>query len=373
MFAGAIRGSRTRELLHLIYANGGDRILPYVFGMEDGRHFASTSLEPLSPAHQLWSGRAALQNARTLLDRAQATLRTHLLLSTASHDDDLFLRFLFKFGLDESWRKGTVDRLSAVRDQLKSEAPEEAEALSELTKPALRRVVTLMKDLRFHRRISKGGLPLFTSVYSALRYVGLFSRQGLETADLLRAARSNLPQAGSPETLMLQRALERPLHLLQVPEEWDSFITQLLDWIDDPKGGGAVFASYTACYYQNSLDQHTWQGMVDPLSNKLAWSKEALHAVLEESNKNLSESWYQSPHHAVINVLRAVNYLRAHPNPRLGQRERVVCLCLSRAGMAAASRLSHPRVNKVRRWSEWLEKGVTQRKKSSSCSRVVLQ
>jgi hypothetical protein len=80
--------------------------------------------------------------------------------------------------------------------------------------------------------------------------------------------------------------------------------------------------------------------------------------VLEESYKNLTESWYGAPHHAVINTLRALNYLRAHPNLMLGHRERIVCRCLARAGIAAARKLSHSRVREVRRWFEWLERGL---------------
>jgi hypothetical protein len=74
-----------------------------------------------------------------------------------------------------------------------------------------------------------GAVPLFTSVYTTLRYVGLFSRQYTEAADILHSASSKLPQGGSGEALMLHRALERPLHLLKVPEEWDAFISRLLD------------------------------------------------------------------------------------------------------------------------------------------------
>jgi hypothetical protein len=150
--------------------------------------------------------------------------------------------------------------------------------------------------------------------------------------------------------------LSGPLHLLKVPEEWDAFIARLLDWIEDPRGDGGVFAAYTACYYLDSLDTQSWQGMSDPFSIERAWTEEALHAVLEESYKNLDESWYRAPHHAVINTLRALNYLRAHPNLMLGHREKIVCRCLARAGIAAASQLSHPRVSEVRRWCEWLER-----------------
>lgn len=358
VFSGSITAKRTRELLRLIYENGGDQVLRYVFGLEDGRRFARNSLEPLEPACQLWPNGAAQQNARTLLDRAQATLRANLLVTSATHDEELFLRFLFRFGLDEDWRRGTVHRLSAWRTHLDQRLPEQAAALSELTRPALRRAVAMISDFRFRRAIGTGALPLFTSLYAVLRYVGLFSCRGIEVAGILHAVRSKLPQDGSAQTLMLQRALERPLHLLKVPQEWDVFIARLLDWIEDPNGDGAVFAAYTACYYLDSLNAQSWQGMSDPFSIERAWTDEALHAVLEESYKNLDESWYRAPHHAAINTLRAVNYLRAYPNLMLGHREKIVCRCLARAGIAAASQLSHSRVSEVRRCSEWLERGL---------------
>ncbi len=197
-------------------------------------------------------------------------------------------------------------------------------------------------------------VPSFTSVYAALRYVGLFSRRGTEAAGILHSVSSKLPQDGSAETLMLQRALERPLHLLEIPEEWDAFISRLLDWLEDPHGDGSVFAAYTACYYLDSLDVQSWQGMVDPFSIERAWTKKALRAVLEESDKNLYESWYRAPHHTVINTLRVLNYLRAHPKPTLEHRDRNICRRLARDGIKAASKLSHPRVSEVRRWCERL-------------------
>lgn len=157
---------------------------------------------------------------------------------------------------------------------------------------------------------------------------------------------------------MLKRALERPLHLLHVPEEWDDFIDELLDWLEDPQGDGAVFAAYTACYYLDSLDVQSWQGMVDPFSIRRAWTNKALHAVLEESNKNLDELWYHAPHHTAINTVRALNYMRAHPALTLGQRERNIniCLRLARSGIKAANQLSHARAHKVHQWSERLER-----------------
>ncbi len=352
VFSSSITAERTRQLLRLIYENGGDRVLEYIFGLEDGRGFARTSLEPLEPACQLWPSGTHQQNARTLLDRAQAPLRTNLLVTLATYDEELFLRFLFRFGLDEGWRKGTVDRLASRREQLYQQAPEQLAALSELTMPTLGRAIDAINNFPG----GTGTVPLFTSVYAALRYVGLFSRRGTEAAGILHSASSKLPQDGSVQTLMFQRALERPLHLLEVPEEWDAFIGRLLDWLQNSCGDGAVFAAYTACYYLDSLDAQSWQGMVDPFSIERAWTKEALHAVLEESYKNLDESWYRAPHHAVINTLRALNYLRAHPNLTLGHRDWIICRCLARAGIAAANQLSHPRVSEVRRWFEWLEK-----------------
>jgi hypothetical protein len=337
--------------LQLIYEKGGDRVLKYIFGLEDGRVFARTSLEPLEPALKLWPSGAYQQNARTLLDRAQVPLRANLLVALATYDEELFLKYIFRFGLDEGWRKGTVDRLYAWREHLDQQAPKQAAALSELTMPALHRAIVGVNNFPG----GAGAVPLFTSVYTTLRYVGLFSRQYTEAADILHSASSKLPQGGSAEALMLQRALERPLHLLKVPEEWDAFISRLLDWLQDPLGDGAVvFAAYTACYYLNSLDAQSWQGMSDPFSIERAWTKKALRAVLEESNKNLDESWYRTPHHAVINTLRALNYLTAHPKLTLEQRDLVVCRRLSLAGIEHASKLSHPRVSEVRRWSEWL-------------------
>src|SRR5918992_3205727 len=351
-----ITAKRTRQLLQSIYENGGDPVLEYIFGLEGGRQlFARTSLKPLEPARQFWPSGAAQQNARTLLDRSQATLRANLLVALATHDEELFLDYLFRFGRDEGWRKGTVDRLAAKREHLDQQAPEQAAALSELTMPALSRAINRVNKFRqAAERVD--AVPLFTSVYAALRYVGLFSQWGTEAAGILHSASLKLPRDGSVETLMLQRALERPLHLLEVLEEWDAFIARLLDWIEDPNGNGAVFAAYTACYYLDSLDAQSWQGMVDPLSIERAWTKEALHAVLEESYKNLDESWYRAPHHAVINTLRALNYLRVHPNLTLGHRDWIICRRLARAGIAAASKLSHPRASEVRRWFEWLEK-----------------
>jgi hypothetical protein len=290
-----------------------------------------------------------------LLDRSQATLRANLLVALATHDEELFLDYLFRFGRDEGWRKGTVDRLAAKREHLDQQAPEQAAALSELTMPALSRAINRVNKFRQAAELVDA-VPLFTSVYAALRYVGLFSRQGTEAAGILHSVSSKLPQDGSAEALMLQRALERPLHLLEVPEEWDAFIGRLLDWLQNSCGDGAVFAAYTACYYLDSLDAQSWQGMVDPFSIERAWTKEALHAVLEESYKNLDEFLYHTPHHAVINTLRALNYLRAHPNLTLGHRDWIICRCLARAGIAAANQLSHPRVSEVRRWFEWLEK-----------------
>jgi hypothetical protein len=290
-----------------------------------------------------------------LLDRAQAPLRTNLLVTLATYDEELFLWFLFGLGLDEGWRKGTVDRLASRREQLYQQAPEQVAALSELTMPALSQAIITINNFR-QLAEEHDSIPLFTSVYAALRYVGLFSRQGTEAAGMLHSVSSKLPQDGSAEALMLQRALERPLHLLKVPEEWDAFIGRLLDWLQNSCGEGAVFAAYTACYYLDSLDAQSWQGMVDPFSIERAWTKEALHAVLEESYKNLDEFWYHTPHHAVINTLRALNYLRVHPNLTLGHREWSVCRYLARAGIAAANQLSHPRVSEVRRWLEWLEK-----------------
>jgi hypothetical protein len=326
--------------------------LRYIFGLVDGRRVPL--LELLEPARKLWPTGAYQQNARTLLDRAQAPLRANLLLASATYEEELFLKCLFRFGSDEGWRKGTVDRLRVWREQLDKQATEQAAALSELTRPALgQAIVTINK---FRQLLAKGtrAVPLFTSVYAVLRYIGLFSRQGTEAAGILHSASSKLPQDGSTEALMLQRALERPLHLLEVPEEWAAFIARLLDWLQDPRGDGAVFAAYTACYYLNSLDAQSWQGMSDPFSIERAWTKKALRAVLEESNKNLDESWYRTPHHAVINTLRALNYLTAHPKLTLEQRDLVVCRRLSLAGIEHASKLSHPRVSEVRRWSEWL-------------------
>lgn len=359
VFSSSITANRTRQLLRSIYDNGGDRVLKYIFGLEDGRRFARsrTSLEPLEPARQLWPSGAAQQNARKLLDRVQATLRANLLIVLATHDEKLFLDYLFyKFPLKEGWRKGTVDRLSHQREQLDQQVPEQAAALSELTMPALGRAIVVINNFRQLVAGGAGAVQLFTSVYAAFRYVGLFSDQGTEAAGILHSASSNLPQGGSAETLMLKRALERPLHLLEVPEEWDAFIARLLDWLQDPRGAGAVFAAYTACYYLDSLDAQSWQRMSDPFSIERAWTKEALRAVLEESYRNLGESWYRAPHHTVINTLRALNYLRAYPNQILGHRQRIVCLCLARAGISAASQLSHRRVNEVRRWFKWFEK-----------------
>lgn len=354
VFSSSITANRTRQLLRSIYDNGGDRVLKYTFGLEDGRGFARTSLEPLEPARKLWPSGAAQQNARKLLDRVQGTLRANLLIVLATHDEELFLEYLFyKLPLKEGWRKGTVDRLSAWRERLDQHVPEQAAALSELTMPALGRAIVVINNFRQLTAKGARAVPLFTSVYAALRYVGLFSRRGTEVAGILHSASSNLPQDGSAETLMLKRALERPLHLLEVREEWDAFIARLLDWLQDPHGAGAVFAAYTACYYLDSLNAQSWQGMIDPLSIERAWTKEALHAVLEESYKNLGESWYRAPHHTVINSLRTLNYLRAYPNLTLGYRERIVCLLLAHAGIEAASQLSHPRVNEVRRWFEW--------------------
>lgn len=344
----------TRQLLLLVYENGGDQALQYIFGLVDGRRVPL--MELLEPARKLWPSGAYQQNARTLLDRAQAPLRANLLLASATYEEEIFLKCLFRFGSVEGWRKGTVDRLCAWRERLYQQSPEQAEALSELTKPALGHAIDMINNFRQLAESAGGGpVPLFTSIYTALRYVGLFSRRGTEAAGILHSASSKLPRDGLTEALMLQRALERPLHLLEVPEEWDAFITRLLDWLQDPHGDGAVFAAYTACYYLDSLDAQSWQGMVDPFSVERAWTKEALRAVLEESNKNLDESWYRAPHHAVINTLRALNYLRAHPRPTLEHRDWIICLCLARAGIAAANKLSYPRVSEARRWSEWLE------------------
>lgn len=116
-----ITAKRTRQLLQSIYENGGDPVLEYIFGLEGGRQlFARTSLKPLEPARQFWPSGAAQQNARTLLDRSQATLRANLLVALATHDEELFLDYLFRFGRDEGWRKGTVDRLAAKREHLTS-------------------------------------------------------------------------------------------------------------------------------------------------------------------------------------------------------------------------------------------------------------
>jgi hypothetical protein len=48
VLSGSITSSRTRELLRLIYESGGDRVLRYVFGLEDGRRFARKSWSRLS-------------------------------------------------------------------------------------------------------------------------------------------------------------------------------------------------------------------------------------------------------------------------------------------------------------------------------------
>jgi hypothetical protein len=55
-FAASITAERTRELLQLVYKNGGDRVLPYLFGLgEDGRQIRRRSFAPLDvPARVLW-------------------------------------------------------------------------------------------------------------------------------------------------------------------------------------------------------------------------------------------------------------------------------------------------------------------------------
>lgn len=330
-------------------------VLSYIFGLPHRRQVRS--LELLTPARTLWDSDVYQQNAWTMLNRTHTTLRANLLLALANCDQDLFLDYLrIKLPLMESWRKGAVDRLSAWRELLKTQAPEQLDVLSDLIMPTLRRAVYQIKQVPTVK--TANDLRSFISVYTALRYVGLFSPPQLadSAADVIRVAVSKLPQDGSPESLMLKRALERPLHLLHLPEEWDNFIDELLDWLDDPQGEGAVFAAYTACYYLDSLDVRSWKGMVVPYSIEQAWTNKAVHTLLEESSKNLNESWYRAPHQAAINMLRAINYLTAHPDLRLGYRERIVCQCLANAGAAAVKQLSHPRKIEINRWSEWLKR-----------------
>lgn len=178
----SITGERTRQLLQLLYQNGGDQALGYIFGLVDGRKVPL--LELLEPARHLWPSGAAQQNARTLLDRSQATLRANFPITLATYDEKLFLGYLFRFGSKEGWRKGTVDRLAAWREELAWQAPEQADALSELTKPALGKAIIMAHNFR---QLTKGigAVPLFTAAYTTLRYVGLFSRHGIEAADML--------------------------------------------------------------------------------------------------------------------------------------------------------------------------------------------
>lgn len=354
MFAGSITSDRTRELLQLVYRNGGDRLLPYLFGLgEDGRRISRLSFAPLDvPARILWPGsRARQQNAWTLLDRIRPTLRMNLLMVLACRNPDLFLSLLFRFGLD-GWRKGVVDRLAGRRETIQRDAPLEASALSDISKPALKRAVQLLSKIQSNDPLA---LPLFSTAYGALRFSGLYTASGDDAAGLLHSAIRSLPRADSPAAQMARRALERPLHLLRVPDEWDAFISKLLDWVQDPRGEGATFAAYTACYYLDLLDDRLWNGLPDPYSIAAAWTVEALHAVLEESDKNISESWYRAPHHATINTLRALNYIRAHPNPSLEHRDRIVCLRLARSGLGALPKLSHSRSEEARIWFESLE------------------
>jgi hypothetical protein len=196
---------------------------------------------------------------------------------------------------------------------------------------------------------------MFAAAYGALRFGGLYTAAGDDAAGLLHSAIGSFPIVSSSAALMAHRALERPLHLLHVPEEWDAFISRLLNWVQDPRGEGAVFAAYTACYYQDLLDARLWNGLAAPYSIEVAWTSDALRAVLEESDKNLGEPWYRAPHHATINTLRALNYIRAHPNPALGHRGRIVCRRLAHSGLEALLKLSHSRSEEARRWFQLLE------------------
>lgn len=305
-------GARTRHLIRLVWDNGEDIALPYLFGGEDGRKLRGRLGSPIfDPARSLWPSGDHEQVAHTLLARAIPRLRALLLLLLAARESINFASTLRIFSAD-SWRKGTVGMLVQHRESIEQSIPRVAAAMKEQSSlvlgSSLEDLVTLSQTAL--------QIPVFLSSYNRLRLTGLMTSDPKSMQLELRSHLAKMGRTGAD--YWLSRALKRALHLLEIPEEWYAFLDELLWMAENAESSESRrFAAYEAAYYRDSLNSEIWHDLEQAeFGGALAesWTQASLRAVVEETFKNLAESWYRKPHHAAVNVMRLVVYLRAWPN-----------------------------------------------------------
>ncbi|MBI4502815.1 MAG: hypothetical protein HY700_16845 [Gemmatimonadetes bacterium] len=308
-------------------------------------------LKPLADAS---GSKAFYQSANTQIERLVPRLRaTVTLVHAAQGSEDELAACLLKSATD-GWRTGPVAMLSMVRERISRDLPEVGSNLSALAGGLVRQAfVVLDNSVRCNEVDSS--IEAFLKVYQLLRLAALFHPDPTSLRDQIRDRLNQLSDRGSTKVTWLERAMKRPLHLLLSGEEWNTFINELLDWATEPVGYAASFAAYEAGYYQDDLNEDLWDRIRNPYALTSPWTHEALHKVLEESDKNTREPWYDKPHHAAINALRVAVYLRACPPLPLGHRQRIAVTHIARHAACRVSRLDHPRRPEVRAWGVRLE------------------
>lgn len=342
-----MKAPKTQNLLSRLYEVGGEWALPYIWGFRDGRTVYARVGEILlndERVRRLGSRQTILH----LLKNARPRLRANLLMLLAGRNN--FSEDFFGMLANDGWREGTIGTLVAHREEIQSLAPRLAQVFSERSSQLLKKSLDDITSNSF-------GEDTFRRIYNTLRFVGLFTATPVVVQASLRDALAEIDVHSPASSFFADRALKRPLHLLTLADEWKFFISELLEWADDPDGYGRAFAAYEACYYRDLLDDGVWNTFPTPNLVAPAWTNKALRDVLEETVKNLRESWYKKPHHAAINALRVVVYLRAHPNnPVLGVRQKNALKDISRKSMPYCQRVDHPRKQQLIRWVNRLER-----------------
>lgn len=298
---------QTLAFLRAVHSNGTEAAREHVRAFIRNTHPRRAPYRFYSHDLGVFGGKNTNRCAREYLQRDRDVLLANLflLLVAAGHDAaaDFFAQFM-----TPRWRTGPVNILIKAHDTLSSSALPLLSQMREFLPTLCDRagVTNADNDSTLGQFLLRYRLGQLASLYAPAE-----TRQRIDSLHIPPLAES----LSDPSRYMTQRRLLRTTHLLPYEECWRPWLTELLEYAAAPESHAArSFAAYCAQYYLDLLDVKAFDGIVSPESLTIPWSPEALHEVIAETKKNISENWYMIYiHQRAANLLRLVGYLKAWP------------------------------------------------------------